>query len=242
MPIPASKLVYDFYRKLNSANSGDGQDYKIVDVVSYLNEGLEIWYENRMKVAESNEKLKNDLRQFIVNKHSLSCEVIDCNCCESTLPEDFYKLLSITVKACNESCCPNIEKEICLSNPQFDDLESARKTKYWRPDFKWDQMIYKETPNGLIFYVDDGTVVNSVCLNYYRKPRPIEAASLVNCSNNSYLRWDMTKINYDSDYEVDQTYSNRKVSDIAVLIAHRDSNDITGFQTQLQKILQIDQL
>lgn len=242
MGISANKLVYDFQRKLNATVSSRNKNYRIVDIVSYLNEGLEIWYENKVFAAETNDKIKHDLRQFVVPKAELTCEEVDCDCCLAKFPDNYYKTLDIEVKVCNEECCPGIKKSICPKNPQFDDKNTNRKKGHWGADFKWEQLLYKEVSEGILIYHEGEMDVTSVCIDYYKKPQKIQAPELVDCSENSYLDWDNKLITINADFEVDSTFGNRQVSDIAVLNAERDSGNIQQYQTQLQKILQLDTL
>ena len=242
MGISANKLVYDFQRKLNATLSGRNKNYRIVDIVSYLNEALEIWYENKVFAAETNDKTKHDLRQFVVAKHEITCEEVDCDCCIAKFPEDYYKTLDIEVKACNEECCPGIEKKICPKNPQFDDKNVARKTDHWGADFKWEQLIFKEVSDGILIYHEGEMTINGVCIDYYRKPKYIQAPNLVECEDHIYRNWDDKLITSNVNFEVDSTFANRQVSDIAVLNAERDSGNLQQYQTQLQKILQLDSL
>ena len=242
MGISANKLVYDFQRKLNATNSGRNKNYRIVDIVSYLNEALEIWYENKVFAAETNDKIKHDLRQFVVPKHELKCEEVDCDCCLAKFPENYYKTLDIEVKVCNDECCPGIKKSICPINPQFDDKNKARKNSVWEADFKWEQLLFKEVSEGILIYHEGEMEVEGVCIDYYKKPRYIQAPELVECTESKYLDWDSNLITINSDFEVDSTFGNRQLTDIAVLNAERDSGNIQQYQTQLQKILQLDAL
>lgn len=242
MGISANKLVYDFKRKLNATDSGRNRNYRIVDIVSYLNEALEIWYENKVFAAETNDKLAQDVRQFIVHKHELACDESDETCCLAKFPEDYYKTLDIEVKVCESECCPGVEKIIVPKNPQFDDKNVARDNPYWKSDFKWEQLIYKNVAEGILIYHEGEMEVKGVCIDYYRKPNYIEAPNLVECEDHIYRDWDDKLITTKSDFEVDSTFGNRQVSDIAVLNAERDSGNVQQYQTQLQKILRVDTL
>ena len=70
----------------------------------------------------------------------------------------------------------------------------------------------------------------------------MEAPSLVECGIRGYKDYDENDVLKDVFFDVDSTYLARKVVDVAVLIASRDTKDYEGFNTQLQKILTIENL
>jgi len=241
MAISVNKLIYDFYRKLNSQNSGGGKKYAIADAVAYLNEAQEIWFENKVAATDENSKIRNDLRKFKEIKKCFDCVEVDCDCCRMEYPKDYYKRLNQDVLACNTECCGNIEKNICIDMPQSDDIKAARKDEVTKSDFKWERVIGDEAQNYLYIYHDGEMEIKQVCIDYYRKPKRIEAPELVKCRA-GYEDPDGIKILQNQDFEVCETFANRDVTDIAVLLASRDSKDIESINTQLQKILQLNRL
>ena len=241
MSVSANKLVYDTFRKSNSIGSGKGKKISVADVVAYLNEAQEIWYENKIAASEENDKISNDLRKFKIKKLDIGCEIIDCNCCKVKYPEDFYKLLNGLSKSCGEGCCEGINKDIIINVLQSDDLQQARKDEFRKSSFEWERLISDEAGDGLYIYHDGSQEVTSVCIDYYRKPKRIEAPELVNCRL-GYEDWDKKLITKNQDFEVCETFANRQISDIAALLILRDTMNTESFTTQLQKILQIDRL
>jgi len=244
MSVSANKLVKDFERKLNAVNSGRMKNYRIVDIVCYLNEAQEIWFENKVFEADTNYKVRNDLRAFLVPKKEFECVEVDCDCCKIIFPDNYYKKLSVEVKVCNEKCCPGIGKTFGgnnLKEVQYDDKHNANNDLSWEPDFKWEQLTYNVGPDGLYFYTNGEMDISSVCMDYYRKPEPIEAPELVDCGN-LYVNVDDRIITQNKDFEVCATYANRQITDIAVYLAARDSGNPNQTNSQLQKILQIDKL
>ena len=41
MGVSANKLIYDFERKFNSVNSGKKKKFRVVDIVSFINDAYE---------------------------------------------------------------------------------------------------------------------------------------------------------------------------------------------------------
>lgn len=237
MGVSSKKLVYDFRRKFNSVNSGKNRDIALVDIIAYLNEGQEIWFENRAFVAQTNQKVRNDLRTFKLDKVELSCSNYKEGCCLAQYPEDLYKRLNQVAVASKSDCCEGISKEIIPRIIQSDDLHEARHNPLRRSDFFFEQLNAIETADGLVVYHDDQMEVDKVFIDYYRKPKEIHAPSLEDCDGEHYYDYCGRIINSDQDFEVDDTYAANNVVDIAVLKASRDVNDVQGFQTQLNLIL-----
>lgn len=240
MSYSATKLVYDFHRKYHAIISGQGKSLQLVDIIAYLNEAQEIWYENRVFIAQSNQKVRNDLRIFKIDKHSLGCKKIDNICCLATYPKNLYHRLN-QIAVTSKDCCPDT-KEIIPRILQSDDLHEARKNPYRRADFFFEQLSAIETSNGLIVYHDGEMVVEDVKIDYYRKPQEIHAPSHELCPNEGYYLYDGRYISQDQDFEVSDTYVNNLISDIAVLLASRDVSDRIGFESQLNKMLAVEKL
>lgn len=241
MGISSKKSVYDFKRKFHSIVSNEENNLPLVDIIAYLNEGQEIWYENRVYVAQTNQKVRNDLRVFKKDKIPLNCEILDKKCCLARYPKNIYKRLNqlaITTKA----CCPDIEKEIIPRILQSDDLHEARKNPYRQANFFYEQLNAIETKDGLIIYHDGEMEIKSIFIDYYRKPKEIHAPSLEICDDGVYYDYCGRIIKRDSNFEVDATYAHNDVVNIAVLLASRDIGNITGFQLKLAEILQTQTL
>jgi hypothetical protein len=236
MGVSSKKLVYDFRRKHNSVNSGRNQDIALVDVIAYLNEAQEIWFENRVFVAQTNQKVRNDLRVFKVDKVGLGCSSSGDGCCLAKYPKDLYHRLNQVTTSCNE-CCPGIDKRIIPRIVQSDDLHEARRNPYRKADYFFEQLLAVEGSDGLLIYHDNEVDIKNVTISYYRKPKEIHAPSLEECEGANYYNYCGEIITNDQDFEVDDTFAANDVVDIAILKAARDVSDVQGFQTQLQAIL-----
>lgn len=241
MGVSAKKLCYDFRRKFNSINSGRNQDVALVDIIAYLNEAQEIWFEHRAYVAQTDQKVRNDLRVFKKDKVELACRDYEKGCCFARYPKELFKRLNQIALTRNE-CCEGIEKEIIPRILQSDDLHEARHNPYRRADYFFEQLSAIETKSGLVVYHDGAMDVLGVYIDYYRRPKEIHAPSLEKCNDGAYYDYCGRVIKRDQDFEVDDTYAANDVVDIAVLKASRDVSDPEGFSTQLQAILNIEKL
>lgn len=238
--ISVEKLVYDFYRKYNANNSGRNKKIPIVDVISYLNEALEIWFENKVFITETNQKIRNDLRQLEIKKYRIEVERIDDKCVIAKYPKDFYQLLN-QIAVVSSDCCDE-NKELIVRVVQSDDLQEARRNPYRKTDFKWEQLISDEAGEGLYLYEDKALNVECVFIDYIRKPKYLDAPELLKCGLGKYVNYSGQTITINSDFEIDATFANRQVSDLAVLLISRDLNNLAGFNSQASKILQVEKL
>lgn len=236
--ISGRKLVYDFRRKYDASISGESRDLPLVDVVALLNEAQQIWFENRVMLAQTSSKIQDDLRPFIENQVEGECEKVDSDSCRITYPSDLYKRLNQVAIAKN-CCCP--EKRIIIRIVQSDDLHEARRNPYRKADFYFEQLLGNEWKDGLIIYHDGQMEIENVLIDYYRRPKDIHVPSIQECTT-GYYDYNGQIITQDQDFEASSTFADRNVSDIAVLLASRDTKQLDQFQTQLSKILQIQSL
>lgn len=242
MGVSSKKLVYDFKRKYNAVNSGKGRSIPIVDVIAYLNEAQELWFEHRVFVAQTNQKVRNDLRVFKKDgrrpSDRIKCQSYGEGACIIKYPNDLYHRLNQIVWV-SKDCCPDHPKEIIPRIIQSDDLHEARHNPNRKSDFFFEQLLAIESSDGIVIYHDNEMKVEYAYLDYYRKPKEIHAPSLEECDADGKVYYDYCGriITEDQDFEVDDTYSANDIVDIAVLKAHRDTGDLQGYQAQLNLIL-----
>lgn len=241
MGIDTKKLVYDFRRKYNSVNTGRSQDISLVDIIAYLNEAQEIWYENRVSVLQKDQEARNDLRVFKVPGVELEHLNIRSGVCLALFPEDLYYRLNHLVYA-SKDCCPNITKKIVPRIVTSDARNDAERTPWRKADFFFEQLSAEEDSKGLLIHHQNEMVIDKVVIDYYRKPKELHAPSLEECDGDNYYDYCGRVITEDTLFEVDATFSAKKVVDIAVLQASRDVGDVQGFQSKLSLILGSQQL
>lgn len=245
MGVNTKKLVYDFRRKFNSVNSGKNQDIALVDIIAYLNEAQEIWFENRVFVAQTNQKVRNDLRVWKEDGRrdadKIKCTPAGAGVCLLKYPDGLYHRLNQVVVV-GKKCCPNTQKEIIPRVIQSDDLHEARHNPFRKSDFFFEQLLAVETSDGILLYHDDEMTIYYGFIDYYRKPKELHAPSLEECDDGNYYDYCGRIITQDQEFESDSTYAANDVVDIAIAKASRDVNDIQGFQSQLNLILQQQQL
>ena len=240
--IPATKLVYDFERKYNQSGRGSRKQMNLVDIIAYLNESQGIWYEQMAHAYEKNNYVASELRQFQVNNVSLDRVGEGETIPQYSLPTDMYKRLNQKAVVC-DPCCGDQEKTIPMRIDTTDEINEVLNNPLQRPSFPWERISGNEAGNSL--YVYPGTMkVKEIIIDYLRFPKEIHAPSLVNgtifsagCNSKQYTDYVGREITEDQNFEPTARFSDRKVVDIAVMIAHGDRQDYQAFQKQLQLIM-----
>jgi hypothetical protein len=241
MPISANKLIYDLRRKVNAIDSGRSKDYRIVDLVSFINDAYSIIISHLIQEKDENETIRNHLRpQMVVNKKLKCKKTNDCNICEIIYPDNFYELINIRSEVCKD-CCKGTKKFEVLK-PQGDDIDVASRNPYRQANYYFEQLLCYETNKGLRFYHNNEMDILSIEIDYYRKIKGIEAPKLVECEDHIYKNWDGELIKNNVDFEIDSTYLANKVTDVAAALMNNASTNFVGFNEKLKEILQINQL
>lgn len=236
MNVSVKKLIYDFVRKYNSQTSNAANRLKIFTVVSYLNEALEIWFENRVALFERDSEVRNALRNFEKKDQEIVVSRVDIAKYRFEIPADFYRKTGLYVKSTSD-CCPDIVKEIEPSIIQTDDLFRARKSPYNQSSFKWERLLADEAGKHYYIYPEEGHTVLKAYLSYIKLPKYLQVVDVCEGEDIGYKDYDGNLITKNIDLEVDNTFDHRKITDIAILCATRDNLDSAQFQSQLNKII-----
>lgn len=239
MAVSARKLVYDVVRKANAFNTGAGKAFSILDIVSVINDAYEIIVENNIKIADTNSLVRDNLRKLEVKNFELQLEKKG-DYYFAKYPDNLYKRLNHIVEAkCND--CEGTKK-IIPRIVQSDDLHDARSNPYRQANYSWDQLIMDEGGDGLYIYTDNKMDLIKVTIDYYRKINYIQAPSLVECNDNVYYDYNDKLITNDVNFDLDNTYIARKVTDVAVLLLRTDIRDSETFNLKLSQIINIEKI
>lgn len=241
MAVSVNKLIYDLERRLNAVDSGRSNDYRIVDLVSFINDAYELVIEHLVQEKDQNETIRNHLRPLLVPDYTFGT-IDDSNQYFSkvTYPSNFYEISRIRIKA-TKDCCDGF-KWLIPKKPQGDDLDTARGNPYRRSDYFFEQALIFDSDNGLRIYHEGDFKVESVVIDYYRKIKRVEAPELVEHANQVYRNWDGDLIVNNVDFEIDSTYLARKIVDVAEYLTSDASKDFLSANEKVKKILQINQL
>lgn len=230
----STKLQSEFVRRFNRINSGSQRYVSAPEIDSYLNEALQMFFENRVPLYKTSNLAKQELRILEEKNICFSCQQFDNRSVYFELPENYYKILRAEAFIqCPE--CPEISAN--TQEIMNHDVSEILRDPNWIPSYNYAETYYEMAGNKVIIYHNNAFEINRVCIDYLRKPKPIATPSLA--YNGSYIDGNGDLISVDSDLELDVE---RKIADLAVLIAARDLSDFPEFQSQAEKIMQTERI
>ena len=234
MPIKATRFHTSFLEKANHSNSEYLQRLDTAQRDLLFNEALDIVIEALVKRTEIDSEVRNHLR--LLEKKRVELNKVDSN--EEfdvfAYPDGFYKRLRQEAIASKE-CCQNHKRNLVVRVFNSDEINEARKNTNWKPSWDYEQTFADEAEKGLYVWHDGQFNIDQVYIDYFRKPKEIQAPSFESCGY--YINSDGEQVSNDVDFEIDSTYLYRKIVDIAVLLAMRNNNEINNFKTQAETIL-----
>lgn len=236
--VAATKLQYEFRRRLNRLDSKFRKDFYPDEVDSYLNEAKDIVYSSRLDFLETSPKVKEELRQMEVKEVCLDCirHETNKNACVVKLPENFFRKARYSaVINKGKPCGDKIAFARFLTS---DKLTEALKDPFRKPSYEYEEVLMDEYSEGFIVFHNNEFTVKKVCIDYYRKLSDIFTPSLTDSKR--YINSSGELIEVDNGLEIDIPTFWMNVVDIAVLNAARDLGAVQDFQTQLNKILTIE--
>lgn len=236
--IKATKLQEEYRRHLNRLNTDCEKSVSISDGDAYINEAIDIIFENLVVKFEINDLVRNHLRQLEVSNYKIIPEVLDKNISKAKYPEDFYKFGRSFIKVCHRHC--NIEKTIGLHVVQTADLNKSLKDPYWQPSWEWEIGLAQESGNDLLIYHNCQYDPKEVYIDYIRKPKHIQTPSLT--KNGSYTNSSGEVVSQNIDFEIDSTFLWRKIVSLAALNTALDHGAVQDYSLKLQNILTLDKI
>lgn len=230
--IPAKQLLSELDRRLHRVDSEYSGTLSVQQKDSYLNEGLIVWFENRVALSKVNSAIRNDLRQFEKKKVRLSPSKEEEDCAFFKFPEGYYQLLRQRAYA-TKGDCP--ERKLIVHIVSNDDLEESLINPDRSPSYDWEETLADEAGDGLYVFHNGDFEINSLEIDYYKKPSRIYNGT--SAPGGFYIDATGRVIDFDQGLEIDSTYAWRKIVDIAALAAQRDLSDFPEYQSQVSKIL-----
>jgi len=231
------KSIRLFDRKYNRINGIDNRRLPVYKKASLINEALEIFYENRVDRAETNSKVRNEIR-VLEEKHVPLKRIKNTSKFDVyRIPENLYRTLRYTCEGDKEHCSP---KELNVVVAQSDDLNNMRKSPYWKSSYHWEHILMEEGREGYFLWHEGDFRVVKLMIDYFRKPRQFKCAS--QAEEGRYEDDNGEIVTSDAGIELTNAYQHRIIIDIAVLMAKAELADVRDYELQLAKLLNVEKI
>lgn len=233
----AKRLVNEFDRKLDMFDGQYKKTLRTEHKLDILNEALSIYFNNRVRIAEANAQVREDLRPLEVKEKTLKVTTEKDGYIIAELPKDSYRVLRRKAVAIRDGCK---QKELPIYLFKTNDLNNALLNPFWKSSFEWEQVIGDEGSGGLYVWHNNEFKILSIVIDYFKYPDEIKCAS---CFKDGYYE-DINgkKISNDVGIIFNSTVVMSDIVDISVLIARRDLGDSTDYPLLLKGILDSKEL
>jgi hypothetical protein len=238
--ISAKRIHEEYKRHLNRVNADYDTRIGTIDADGFINESIDIVFENLAAKFETNTLVRNHLRQLEVKNYKPEVFKLDKDSSYIKYPENFYMLTRQTLKACKENCSE--DRVIDLYMIQSSDLSQSLKDPNWKPSWEWEQALVDDTGDSLIIYHNCEFDPKEVTIDYLKKPNHIATPSMMK-NGTKYISSETGQVlTSDINLELDSTFFWRKVVQVAVLNTQLSLGDFQDYQAQLNNILNLDKI
>lgn len=233
------KMVSSFMRR--NSKSSTNQDLDVVDIVAYLNDAMEMVFDNLVELSEVDKKYSNILRKLEVKKYKPTFSIEEGDHTFLTYPDNLYKRGSISIKASKEGC--KGFKIIPVYNGVSSDEGELIRNPYRQADFAYEQIFGDEAGEGYYIYQKDEMKIEEIYMSYIKRPRELHAPSLVKCDGDEfYYDYLGKKITKDTDLEFGNTFISNTIITVAILLATTSARDTLGIQGEINTLLQVSKI
>ena len=244
--IPIKTVQKNLDRRLNRLNSEHSSVITVQEKDYFINQAIEIWQENVTALAETNSRIREDLRTLLCSDIELENAKVEDKKCNLQYdvykyPEDFYRRLRVYGIACSKDC-PDEERFIKINIIQRDDLNKIQEDCMWNASFEWGETFAVESKDGIEVYHQDKMEFKCVAIDYFVEiPKVCFATGVIplGCYEDPYTCEIVTE---DKHLELCNNYQMRKILDIAALLIRVSRGDGSEYQLELSKIINVEKL
>ena len=215
------RMHYDVKVKLNKVDSQQFRGLLIPEIDWALNEALGIFIKRIAEPRkiqqpfyfgfEKNQRNIDDIRTIVKDSVSVAAAKVDDYSYQVTLPEDYLYLVSAKAVLTKNNC--RKVSASCVLRQHDDNFENS---PFDKSSFEWREVNIRFYNNGIKVFSDSSFIVDSLKLDYIRKPAYIHNAEDFG-SSNQYILPDGTLLTGFQNCELpSQTHA--EIVDIAVLV------------------------
>jgi len=235
--IKAAELQEELSTKLNRSDKGFSNAISVKERDLALTEAYHLYYDVLVKYAEKDSRFRNLLRQMEYKGYKADIKIIpEKNFYLVTLPKNYYSKSRMVCIAEKEGCGI---KELIVRPITSNKISEALIDPYLKPSFEYEETFADEFKDGFALYYDNFKV-KEVFLDYFIEPEKIQTPSLE--PDGFYYDFEGNKVEIDKGIMLDSSIQKIQIVDIAALILFRNKGDISDYQSQINKIISINNI
>lgn len=205
---------------------------------SILNEAQQLFVEICADLAQTNDRVEEDLR--ILREDNISLKSIDKDSISEWFeyPEKHFRTIRLGGKIkCPE--CP--EKDLRkIIKAKGHEESNMLIDKNWEPSWDFATTFYSLVRRGIKVYHKSKFDITKFWIDYYKKPSDFRTASKT--PNNQYKLADGNLIDYDQMSELAQNYQFRRITDIAAILCERNFDNNREWDLKIKNITLLENL
>lgn len=169
--------------RLNKLDSQDFDNLQAWQIIEAFNKGQVDWCRrnlhgnNLYKTGDEGSKRRIDDMQILLSEVNINLAKKDLYFESPTLPADYFEWKRISARS-KTDCCDNRRMVIYLAEEA--NVDTLLRDQYKKPSYEWGETFCTLNGGKVRIYTNNEFEIASAKLTYYRQPRYIQIAGVVN--------------------------------------------------------------
>jgi hypothetical protein len=169
--------------RLNKLDSQDFDNLQAWQIIEAFNKGQVDWCRrnlhgnNLYKTGDEGSKRRIDDMQILLSEVNINLAKKDLYFESPTLPADYFEWKRISARS-KTDCCDNRRMVIYLAEEA--NVDTLLRDQYKKPSYEWGETFCTLNGGKVRIYTNNEFDIASAKLTYYRQPRYIQIAGVVN--------------------------------------------------------------
>jgi hypothetical protein len=169
--------------RLNKLDSQDYDNLQAWQIIEAFNKGQVDWCRrnlhgnNLYKTGDEGSKRRIDDMQILLSEVNINLAKKDLYYESPTLPSDYFEWKRISAKS-KTDCCDNRRMVIYLAEEA--NVDTLLRDQYKKPSYEWGETFCTLHGGKVRIYTNNEFEIATAKLTYYRQPRYIQIAGVVN--------------------------------------------------------------
>jgi len=169
--------------RLNKLDSQDFDNLQAWQIIEAFNKGQVDWCRrnlhgnNLYKTGDEGSKRRIDDMQILLSEVNINLAKKDLYFESPTLPADYFEWKRISARS-KTDCCDNRRMVIYLAEEA--NVDTLLRDQYKKPSYEWGETFCTLNGGKVRIYTNNEFDITNAKLTYYRQPRYIQIAGVVN--------------------------------------------------------------